>query len=151
MASYSACPRSMLPKLRLEAISHLGQFRRSFWARVQKSQRCWIWCPKSRTYHRQGYGWVWVPGIGLQLAHRVAWLLRYRTIPRGWFILHRCDNPPCVRRSHLYLGRQSDNVLDMWVRGRFTGMNGRRHTLKTRRLMRVSALRRWRISSNSRS
>ncbi len=33
-------------------------------------------------------------------------------------MLHRCDNPPCWRDDHLFLGTQPDNVADMVTKGR---------------------------------
>ena len=33
-------------------------------------------------------------------------------------VLHDCDNPPCVRQSHLFLGTQADNIADMDTKGR---------------------------------
>jgi len=64
-----------------------------------------------------GYGRI---GIGQRpvLVHRLAWELAHGPIPDGLFVLHRCDNPPCVRLDHLSLGTQQDNMRDTVSRGR---------------------------------
>tara|TARA_R100001530_G_C4319841_1_gene155421 strand:+ start:2950 stop:3345 length:396 start_codon:yes stop_codon:yes gene_type:complete len=51
-------------------------------------------------------------------AHRFAWTHAYGIIPKGMYVLHKCDNPPCVNPDHLYLGDQLDNVRDMDLKGR---------------------------------
>jgi HNH endonuclease len=51
------------------------------------------------------------------LASRAAWIEANGPVPDGLWVLHRCDNPPCVKVSHLYLGTPQDNVRDMWERG----------------------------------
>lgn len=75
---------------------------------------CYEWSG-SRTgdgYGRRGYrGRVW-------LAHRAAWDEQVGSIPTGRLVLHRCDNRPCVRVAHLYLGDYHDNMRDMVERGR---------------------------------
>lgn len=67
-------------------------------------------------------------------AHRQAWESAYGPISNGLFVLHRCDNRKCVRPSHLFLGTTSDNIRDMWAKGRgrmppHVGRKGSTHPL----------------------
>lgn len=41
-----------------------------------------------------------------------------RALLPGMKALHHCDNPPCVQAEHLYEGTQSQNMHDMYDRGR---------------------------------
>ena len=50
------------------------------------------------------------------MAHRIAYELAYGP-PEGQ-VLHHCDNPPCVRPSHLYDGTHKQNMADRTNRGR---------------------------------
>jgi hypothetical protein len=49
------------------------------------------------------------------------------------WVLHRCDNPPCVNPAHLFLGTRQDNVDDMvrkrrhWAHRGVPGVRGERH------------------------
>ncbi len=57
------------------------------------------------------------------LAHRVAWQLYVGPIPPGAEVMHKCDNPACVRfpvrgRGCLRLGTHADNMADMYAKGR---------------------------------
>lgn len=85
-----------------------------FWAKVNKTEGCWLWTA-SRTH--EGYGMFSIQGRR-HYAQRVAWMLTYGLIPEGMLVLHRCDNPPCCRPDHLFLGTHADNMADMATKGR---------------------------------
>jgi hypothetical protein len=48
-------------------------------------------------------------------------------IPDGQYVLHRCDNPPCVEPDHLWLGSKGDNTRDMVTKGRNRVATGEDH------------------------
>ena len=91
--------------------------REKFWSRViiENLLDCWVWT--GGTVGR-GYGYLSRGGPKLILAHRYVWEITYGPIPDGLCILHKCDNPPCVNPTHLYIGTHSDNMRDMIERGR---------------------------------
>lgn len=87
-----------------------------FWAKVQKTDGCWIW---TAYLNEHGYGQIGTGGHrGTALAHRVSWVLAHGAIPEGHGVLHKCDTPACVRPDHLFTGTQDDNIADMVRKGR---------------------------------
>ena len=52
------------------------------------------------------------------LTHRYAWEVKYGPIPEGMEVCHHCDNPPCCKISHLFIGPHERNMADMAVKGR---------------------------------
>lgn len=95
--------------------------RQRFWSKVDKTDTCWNW---TRALSRWGYG-ISAPCYGDGLAHRASWVDANGPIPDGMFVCHHCDNPKCVRPSHLFLGTPHDNALDKVVKGRQS--RGRAH------------------------
>ena len=90
-----------------------------FWAHVHRgsgtdSGACWLW---TGSRNPKGYGHFGLGGQCTQ-AHRAAWILTNGAIPDGLCVLHKCDNPPCVRPDHLFLGTNADNMADMVSKGR---------------------------------
>lgn len=85
-----------------------------FWAFVDRPDEepdtCWTW---TGTTTWRGYGSFDRTG-----AHRVSYWLATGDEPGPMVVMHRCDNPPCVRPSHLRLGTHQDNMADMKAKGR---------------------------------
>lgn len=67
-----------------------------------------------------GYGQIRVGGRRGQLVqvHRLVWEIAHGSIPDGVHIMHRCDNPPCARLSHLIAGDAPTNMADKSDKGR---------------------------------
>lgn len=67
-----------------------------------------------------GYGKKKIDGKSLR-AHRVSYC-QHHGIPiesiKGLFVLHICDNPPCINPNHLRLGTSRDNIDDMLAKNR---------------------------------
>jgi len=88
------------------------RFARNFWDSVRKTHARGCWVFTGPTVGR-GHG-MW----GRVLAHRHSWSLANGPIPEGMWVLHHCDNPPCVNPMHLYLGTIRENTDDAVARGR---------------------------------
>jgi hypothetical protein len=85
--------------------------------KVDRSGECWVWTGAHDSF---GHGRLTRNYVNVG-AHRVAWERSNGPIPEGMCVLHRCDNPPCVRPDHLFLGTKRDNSRDMIAKGRGRG------------------------------
>jgi hypothetical protein len=84
---------------------------------------CWPWPFKAKQVG--GYGLVTFRG-DQTVAHRVSYELFVKPFADGMLGLHRCDNPPCFRPSHIFEGDHRDNILDSIAKGRYNRPNGER-------------------------
>lgn len=115
-----------------------------FWRHVSKTRRCWNWTARKL----KGYGFI--SGFDGKkpikiLAHRLSWVIHKGAIPDGQCVMHKCDNPSCVRPSHLFLGTQLQNLQDMDAKGRRRVGIGERHASQKMTILMVKAMRKIRI------
>lgn len=110
-----------LKKLQLQfhGLSELDRFEKWY---SKQPNGCWAWLgsvlKNKKTSQKEWHG-QWRNSSGEhELSNRAAWRLYVGVIPTGAFVLHRCDNPKCVNPEHLFLGSQTDNMNDMWDKGR---------------------------------
>ena len=83
---------------------------------------CWEWLQTDKYRYGRFYAcrhsWK---------VHRLSWVTYNGPIPEGLHVLHSCDNPPCWRPSHLFLGTQKDNIQDCIAKGRNNPPGGDKH------------------------
>jgi hypothetical protein len=92
-----------------------------FWRFVTKGSEdeCWEWQGQRL---ESGYGRISLgaKSLGSEGAHRISWRMHNsnKEIPKGWHVMHKCDNPSCVNPSHLTIGTAKQNTQDMIAKGR---------------------------------
>lgn len=109
-----------------ELINEILAAKDKFWGQVEKTAGCWLWRGSRLSTRRGTYGNYGTFCVAKHVfrAHRIAWILTTgEPIPETSWLLHGCDNPPCVRpdpdqEHHLFLGDQARNMRDMVERGR---------------------------------
>ena len=80
---------------------------------------CWAWTGHAT---ERGYGMIDLKNYAVPrsivLVHRLVYEICVAPIPDGLCVLHHCDNPPCCRPDHLFLGTDQDNADDKVAKGR---------------------------------
>lgn len=94
----------------------IGDDERRFWSYVcRDGDACWVWTGST---NEDGYGRIWIAKKSWAV-HRYSYKLANPLVDiDGFEVCHRCDNPPCVRPDHLFVGTHSDNIEDMRRKGR---------------------------------
>lgn len=92
-----------------------------FWSKVKKTPGCWLWIGSKGG--QGGYGTIRLGSVvdGTRrhvYSHRLSYEMHHGRIPKGMFVLHKCDTPSCVRPDHLFLGSHAENMEDMRNKGR---------------------------------
>jgi len=100
--------------------------------------------------YNTGYGELWKDGKR-GLAHRISYELANGEIPKGYVVMHSCDNPPCVNPSHLHAAPQKDNLEDMHRKGRTLwgkGTSGEKNGMSKLSSIQVEEIRAKYLSGN---
>ncbi len=115
-----------------------GSKKPSFWVTAQKEEQlkrlrknyekyvirhdkgCWGWGGFLDRYGSLQYGGKYKSIT----AHRGSYIIHVGDVPDNMFVCHTCDNPPCTRPDHLFLGTPGDNVRDMYKKGRHIILRG---------------------------
>lgn len=87
----------------------IADVERRFWSNVQKTPTCWLWTGRASA---DGYGRIKIAGRE-RTATVVSWTLHFGPVPPMGIMCHHCDNPPCIRPEHLFLGDHSLNGYDL--------------------------------------
>lgn len=129
------------PQFKTKASSHgyhglkqVKSIAERFWEKVHKTETCWFWVGSRSA---KGYGFLGccaVHNFKLLRASRVSWEIHFGEIPPSRYVLHHCDNPPCVRPDHLFLGTNSDNQRDSVRKGRHGSITKPQRTARGERL-----------------
>ncbi len=129
MSGESATPKAA--NWRSRPLAMEAASRPIFWSHVNYLSDCWEWTGAVTT--EWGYGRLRYSGHDFT-AHRCSYEYAYGVIPDGLFVLHKCDNPPCVKPTHLFLGTAKDNTQDMLAKGRAARIGARGMANRTAKL-----------------
>lgn len=80
----------------------------------------------TRALNEHGYPLIAI-GRTMVLASRLVVTLRDGCAPIGRVVMHTCDEPRCVRRDHLVVGTQRQNLDDCKSKNRDKAVRGETH------------------------
>jgi len=110
----------------IDSLSHeqkMELLRNKIKERVVRKDECMVWTG----YTSNGYGEMTFLGKKMSV-HRAMYRASRGEIPKGMYVCHTCDNPPCCNPLHLFCASPKDNTKDAVIKGRFNHCVGSKHT-----------------------
>lgn len=98
-----------------------------FLEKISIGNECWIYRGKKSGEHCQFHLRKENDKRIIIGAHVFSYELFVGPVPKKLLVCHHCDNPPCVRPSHLFLGTTKDNAIDAKNKGRLDIRQGERN------------------------
>jgi hypothetical protein len=80
---------------------------------IDSETGCWNWLGATKN----NYAVIRFMGRNMRV-HRLIYLIFFGVIPEGQVVCHRCDNPICIRPTHLFAATQLVNIADMITKER---------------------------------
>lgn len=110
---------------------------------------CWVWTghairPNRNASHCYGVISIWNPETKrgrAETTHRLSYREFVGEIPAGMCVMHKCDNPRCINPEHLAIGTQTQNMADMYAKGRNGASRGENHSQTKITIAQVKAIR----------
>ena len=86
---------------------------------VEAENGCMLWTG-SKTRGGYGHFRMFINGVWkMYKAHRFAYeYFNNVKLDSDTLVCHKCDNPACVNKDHLFIGNNQDNINDMMSKGR---------------------------------
>ena len=109
-------------------LSHADKKRFFAKIKVKDSTGCHEW---QAFRDKFGYGQFALKGK-IFAAHRVSYFLSTGEDLKDMCALHRCDNPSCVNKAHLFPSTYADNARDCASKGRSNKPRGDMHFARVR-------------------
>jgi hypothetical protein len=109
---------------KLEKITFSTNDYKRFYSKVKFSDECWEWTASKSS---KGYGLFSIKSK-MYSAHRTSFYIENGFLSEA--IMHVCDNPSCVKPSHLLAGTIKENNLDRDRKGRQVSGNSLRNECK---------------------
>ena len=128
-----------------------------FWSKVVKGNDDECWGFKGNKDRDGYYSQSFITAAGHRQytgAHRFMMIMEGHTIPVGYVVMHKCDNPSCVNPNHLRIGTVAENNLDKKLKGRSKAPKGERQgnaslTNEQAREIRAKAVVGYRVGYNN--
>lgn len=95
--------------------------------KLEKPCKVWTGCIVDGYGHKNVRDASSATGWRTVRVHRYEWEQANGPLPTDMCVCHHCDNRACYELEHLFAGSRTENMHDMWAKGRAVTLPGERH------------------------